>query len=207
MHRKKLKELIDKGLSNNPLMLHGTGLASLLKLSETGVLLINRLPEKATENYLYFAPVQEKFAKTKFYDELEDCTQNWALRTAKAYAHIHAQEEYVTKELMSAGINPAYANNLMLEFVYGFNFAIPEQERWKALNLGKSWWSKTHSTAHNIKGGVIIEADKSILELKLSIDPDGDGLRVFCPNGLDMKYIQGIKLLSSAEERIFGNII
>jgi hypothetical protein len=187
-------------------MLHGTGLASLLQLNETGVLPVGRLPEKATENYLYFAPVREKFVKTKFYNDLKGCTYNWALRTAKGYAQIHAQDEYITKELISAGISSKYADYLMFEFIYGFyNSTVPKQEWQKALKLGKSWWSRVHRTADKINGGVIIEANESILELKLSIDPNGDGLRVFCPNGLDIKYIQGIKLLGSEEERIFNN--
>ena len=206
MHRKKIQNLISRRISNNPLMLHGTGLASLLQLNETGVLPVGRLPEKATENYLYFAPVREKFVKTKFYNDLKGCTYNWALRTAKGYAQIHAQDEYISKELISAGISPEYADLLTFEFVYGFyNSTVPKQEWQKALKLGKSWWSRVHRTADKINGGVIIEANESILELKLSIDPNGDGLRVFCPNGLDIKYIQGIKLLGSEEERIFNN--
>jgi hypothetical protein len=207
MRRKKIKELINKGISDKPLMLHGTGLASLLKLNETGILPVGRLPENKTQDYIYFAPLQERFVRTKFYNELKGCTHNWALRTAKEYSQIHAHDEYISKQLKSAGINPKYVDSLMFNFAYGFNFAVPIKERLKALKLGKSWWSKTYSVANNIKSGIIIEANESILELKLSIDPDGDGLRVFCPDGLDIKYIQGIKLLGLEEERIFGNII
>jgi hypothetical protein len=207
MHRKKIQKLISGRISNNPLMLHGTGLASLLKLTETGILPVGNFPEKSTKNYLYFAPVRERFVKTKFYDELKGCTYNWAFRIAKAYAKIHAQDEYIAKELISAGISPEYANHLMYEFVYGFNLTVPKQEKQRALKLGDSWWSKVNCTAEKINGGVIIEAHESILELKLSIDPDGEGLRVFCPNGLDIKYIQGIKLLGYEEERIFNGKI
>ncbi len=206
MHRKKLKELINKGISDKPLMLHGTGLASLLKLNETGILPTGRLPEKATKNYLHFAPVQKKFAETKFYNELRGCAHNWALCTAREYARMHAQDEYITKELISAGINPKYADQLTFEFVYGINSMVPKQERQRALKLGDHWWSKTYSIANKINNGIIIEANESILELKLSIDPDGDGLRVFCPNGLYIKYIQGIKLLEPEGKRIFNGI-
>jgi hypothetical protein len=207
MQKERIQKLIDKGISSNPLMLHGTGLASLLKLNETGILPTGRLPEKATKNYLYFAPVREKFAETKFYDQLEGCTHNWALCTAREYARMHAQDEYITKELISAGINPKYADQLTLKFVYGSNYAVPKREKQRALKLGNSWWSKVNCTAAKINGGVIIEASESLLELELSMDPDGDGLRVFCPNGLDIAYIQGIKLLGLEEERIFNNTI
>jgi hypothetical protein len=41
--------------------------------------------------------------------------------------------------------------------------------------------------------GVIIEADKSIMELPYTVDFGRESLAFYCPEGLDSKYVKGIE--------------
>jgi len=205
LSKRKITGLIKKGISRAPLMLHGTSIESLLKLFDDEHLPTGR-PFGATRNYLYFSITKYSgFKGTRFDGIIPIYTKQRALHHAGIYAKNSAMTQYIMNALVSAGISSSHVYKVYLNFEEGFELSVRKEELEKAEELGE-WWGKTRAEARKRKG-VILEMSKSILELKLLQDPDKDGLRIFCPNGLNIKYFSGIKLRGKEEKRIFENYL
>jgi hypothetical protein len=204
LSKKKISELVNHGISRTPLALHGTSIEGLLKLFDAETLPTGR-PFGATRNYLYFSITKYGFNGTRFDGAAPIYTKWQALHHAGIYATNSAKTQYIVNALVSAGISSSHIYKVYLNFEEGFECRAPKEELEKAEKLG-DWWGKTRSEARK-RHGVILEASESILELKLLKDPDKDGLRIFCPNGLDVKYFSGIKLRGKEEKKIFENYL
>ncbi|MCX6775187.1 MAG: hypothetical protein NTY99_03830 [DPANN group archaeon] len=204
LSKKKIAELVNHGISRKPLALHGTSIEGLLKLFDDETLPTGR-HFGATRNYLYFSITNYGFRGTKFDGAAPMYTKRQALYHAGIYATNSAKTQYIMNALVSAGISSSHVYKVYLNFEEGFEFRAPKEELEKAEKLG-DWWGKTRSEARK-RYGVILEASESILELKLLKDPDKDGLRIFCPNGLDVKYFSGVKLLGKQEKQILEDYL
>ncbi len=196
--KERIAKLLDNGLSKKPLMLHGTSLESLLVLFNTGTLPPGRA-RPGTKNFLYFANVEKNLASK--YSYMKGFSNSDALMTAEGYANTIAEQFYINSELISAGIDQEWVEKIRRNFLDGYRFRVPKEEKEKAKSFGDAWWDKVCAEAQKCKG-VILEADECILERKLSPDPDDDGIRVFCPEGLHAKYFKGVRLLGSKEKEI-----
>lgn len=198
LSKNRISKLLENGISKKPLMLHGTSVETVIELFENGVLPTGTYLAE-TPDHLYFVPVQDRLKGTKFYDEFEGFTVPFAKKSAKGYAKVNAERWYVFNEIKKAVSNPEYAEVITFDWIYGFYpVIIPEEEKQKALRLG---FEKIISEAEKRKG-VILEMNDDILELVIELDPEDEGLKLDCPNGLDAKYVKGIELLGNEERDI-----
>jgi hypothetical protein len=75
------------------------------------------------------------------------------------------------------------------------------------LNLTLEQISAIDSNARRRKG-IIIEPKESILEIPFHLSDDDDGaIFIECPEGLDIKYINGIELLGPVEKRLMKRFL
>lgn len=192
--KERIAQLLKNGISKKLLMLHGTSVESVIELFENGILPSGTDLAESTYT-LYFVPVQEKLKGTIFYDEFDGFTVSFAKTSVKAYAKINAERWYVYNRIRKVVSNPLYAGKIAHEWLYGLRDDIPEEERQKALRLD---WKEIMSKAEKRKGA-ILEINDDILKLDLELDPEDEGLKMHCPNGLDVKYIKGIELLGSED--------
>jgi hypothetical protein len=206
-----VKRLIGRGISDDPLMLHGTSVESIFELANTGRLPTGVLEVSDEETYdylkgrLFFAPISSNF-KGERYRELSVVSREHCFRDAMFYARLKGAVNHLASEL---NCQTAETYTLLVHMHTG-------SIDWKDLQRGlkkdgieaslkriKSIYSKSEK-----RRGVIIEPDASILELPNEVAADDDeAIAVECPSGLDMKYVSGIEPLGPDERSMINKFI
>jgi len=197
-----LEMWLNHGISENPLMLHGTGIETILELVKTG-----RLPSGANEckGRLYFAPAYDAFTNRKGFKGLTSSRKN-PLEEASGYAKIAAEEFYLANLLncQTAGEYEVIA----IAYVHGYCSLLGWRRELKKIGIEMSLEEVT-KLAHNAseRRGVIIEPKESILQMNCFVPADDNfAIAVECPDGLDKKHIKGIKPLGQIEDTLIRRL-
>jgi len=220
----ELRQWVDNGVSEDAIMLHGSGIEALFELIYTSKLptgIDNASRRDPTVDRVYFTPIFSNLLGTDLYshinsdfyqDAIDEFTLEFALRSSEISAEISAKPFHlssmfgsISSEIYSEFLEFTEANytdeeisqidfkdliDLLLNF--GINTNINQL-------LGYNHQSQQRK-------GIIIEPNKQILELPY-IMPFKDSLGIFCPDGLDKKYIKGVKLLGQIEEQAAQNYL
>lgn len=109
----KMNRLLKNGVSNEPLMLHGTGVESAIELFENGALLSGKVCFEDTKDHLFFVPVQERLKGTKPYKNFDGFTPSFAKGSAKMFAEVSAQDWYIIREIEKVVPDTKIAQNIM----------------------------------------------------------------------------------------------
>jgi len=207
-----LKRWLNKGISEDPLMLHGTGIESVFELTINGRLptgVIGICEDSSLYEYtgdrLFFAPVTSRF-KGKKYETLAKMDKSKCIDDAKFYAECDAFIDFLASKL---NCKTAETYTLLGYLDVG---SIGWRELKKGLkrngiNVSKREMTSFYKQARKRKG-VIIEPNESILELshEVALD-DSCAIAVECPNGLDKKYIKGMELQGEVEKRLMKRFL
>jgi len=207
-----LKRWLNKGISENPLMLHGTGIESVLELANTG-----RLPTgvmgfcedspvyEYTEGRLFFVPVTSRF-KGKKYETLAKMDKNKCIDDAKFYAECDAFIDFFASEL-NCKTAETYTLLGYLEVGSIGWMELKKGLKRNGINVSKRKMTSLYKQAKKRKG-VIIEPNESILELPHEVGlGDGAAIAVKCPDGLDKKYVKGMELQGEIEKRLMQRFL
>jgi len=201
MPKEQIRRLIGP-ISEGAALLHGTCVEAALKLFETGYLPSGRRCFKELRGYIYFAPVNSEMPPG-LRKEFQNFDRARALESAADYAGNHGEERYITEQAVAAGIPEAHAEKVMLEWIYGGNYNIPKRERELVNNLD---YESIIRQASNRKG-VVIEADRSILDIGVELDDEDDAVKLHCPRGLPAKYVKRIEPQGPEEVQIINNYL
>jgi hypothetical protein len=204
-----LRRLINKEVSQDPFLLHGTSVETIFELGITG-----RIPPGKTyyledenrylhDSGLYFSPVTSKFENMGY---IESIDREGCIDRAKRYARSCGFNHYLAHRLncqipetLSTIFNWKLRNN-------DWNILKVELEK-QGIELSTRQMIGLHSHAIRRKG-VIVEPNKSILELHHDIPGfDDESMFVTCEDGLDMGYIERIVPLGSIEERLISKFL
>jgi len=206
-----LRRWLSNGISENPLMLHGTSIESVFELTNTGKLpsgtinISESSVYEADEGRLFFAPVFSRFEGEK-YKGLFEMDRKKCAEEAKTYAGYSAFTNFLASVL---GCKTAETYTL-LEYLGFGSVGWRELEkglRKDGIKVSLSRMKSLYRLARKRKG-VIIEPAESILELPHEVDEeDGCAIAVECPQGLDKKYISGIELLGPIEKRLMKRFL
>jgi len=204
LSKDKIISLLNHSVSEKTaVMLHGTSIETAFKFFDTGILPTG-MPVKGTRNFLYFAPIGTKLQGTKFYERFKNYTFEYALKEAKFYARFYAEELYIMNTLIAESVEPKYAFKIYLIWQDGYNLRIPKNLEQKVDSLD---WDKIRAEARK-RFGAVIEIGDSILDLKLGLQPDSArDLRAWCPNGLSVSYINGIKLVGKKDKELLEDYL
>ena len=201
-----VEDILQNGISENPLMLRGVAVENIIYMFENGV-----MPPSTTEdeskNHLYFWPIRKNFKRfERIYREFERCGVKFAIEESKSYAKLSAADEYMMKVLIDElHMPPEHARKLYNHFDAGFRYDGPKKYEKQALKLD---WNNIYKSAKKRKG-VLLEPKRKILDDFIPKLPDGldDGIRIYCPKGLDIKYVHGVKPLGKIEEVILNSYL
>ena len=213
---KKFEEWLDNGISDDPIMLHGTSVDAILKLIKNGKLLLGDLGDleglKDFKDRICFTPVYKwgdlpefnkwgnlpEFEGAPKLDEalkksinyarsatIRHCIMNQFGVSRRLYEEKHTD---LTHELLYLDDTKALSDADLKEFCKNFEIKKPLLEVRRVLD------------EYLKRKGVIVEPKMEIL--KLPYEMYGDSLSVYCPSGLDSKYIKGISPLSDIDRRI-----
>jgi hypothetical protein len=206
-----LRTWLSNGISENPLMLHGTGIESVFELANSGKLptgVINIDEEsvyEADEGRLFFAPVSSRFKGEK-YKELFEIGKSKCIRDARSYASYAAFTNFLASEL---GCKTAETYTLLGYLECG-SIGWKELERGlrkDGIRVSIERMKSLYAQARKRKG-VIVEPTEAILELPNEVDEDDVcAIAVECPEGLDKKYIHGIELLGRVEKGLMRRFL
>jgi hypothetical protein len=211
-----IERLLDRGISQDPFMLHGSSIESILELAKTGKLPSGRTYYLEDEDRyvkelgLYFTPVTSKFKNEVFSEEVD---KNECVRSSKSYARGIAFTNYLASRLncQTPEAFSVIAHDWKLDWKKNKNWKeVNEKLRKHGIDMSIRQMIGFHS--HAIKRrGVIIEPNESIKELKPYYAPGAffieQEMFVECPDGLDMKYISGIEMLGPVEERLMKRFL
>jgi len=207
----ELRKWLDKGISEDPLMLHGTSIEAVFELTINGKLPagVISIDESSVyehdEGRLFFAPVSSKFKGEK-YKRLFKMNKDECIRDARCYAEQAAFTNFLASEL---GCKTAETYTLLGYLECG-SIGWEELKRGlkkDGIEISLKQMKSLYNKARKRKG-VIIEPTESILELPHGVDED-DNCAIFveCPEGLDKKYIHGIELLGTVENRLMDKFL
>jgi len=213
LHCEDVRKLTDSGISQGLLMLHGSNIEAVIELAKTGKLPSGRTYFIEEENKyikdpgLHFTPVTSKFSE--YFSENID--REGCIRSSESYARGSAFINYLAHRL---GCQTPEAFSVI---AFDWSTEWKKNKNWRSVNeklrknnIDISLMQMRAFYSHAIKRkGVVIEPNESILELRHY--PSGvlfeDAMFVECPDGLDIRYISGIKLLGSVEERIMRRFL
>jgi hypothetical protein len=207
---KKFEEWLDSGISDDPIMLHGTSADAILKLIKNGKLYPGNVGDM--KDRIFFTPVF-KWGDLSEFDKWGNLPEfdlapklNDALRHASDYArfatirHCIMNQFGVSRRLYEnkpnntehalIDLNDAkvLSDTELKEFCKNYGIKKPLLEVKRILDK------------YLKRKGVIVEPKMEILQLPYEFE-DCDSLSVYCPNGLDSKYIKGISPLSDIDRR------
>lgn len=210
-----IERLLGRGVSKDPFMLHGSSIESIFELAKTGKLPSGRTYYLEDENRyvkepgLYFTPVTSKFKDEVFSEEVD---KDECIRSSKSYARGTAFTNYLTSRLncQTPKAFSVIAFDWRLDWKKNNQRELNEKLRKHGIDASIRQMIGFHS--HAIKRrGVIVEPNESIKELKPYYAPGAffieQEMFVECPDGLDMKYISGIEMLGSVEERLMRRFL
>jgi hypothetical protein len=206
-----LKKWLKNGVSEDPLMLHGTSIETIFELADT-----SRLPSgiaevhegrvlEDTRGHLYFTPVTSKF-KGRKYDELGWIDKDRCIEKTKDYAERVGRTGYLASKF-KCQTEEFYTilNSWSCEFLSWKEIQTELRKRGFELSLRQI--GAIDSNARKRKG-VIVEPKKSILELPHKVaEDDYSAISAECPNGLDKRYVKGIELLGPTEVKLIQRFL
>jgi len=214
----ELRQWVENGVSENAIMLHGSGIEALFELIYTGKLPvgIDQITSKRdpTIDRVYFTPIFTELEGTGLYSEIrsnfhphsiDELTHEFAIRMSRYSAEEKAKTFYLCSKF--GILNPEIYVQTIDICEGDFN----DDEFNKAtfddfINLLSSFGISTnvnqlrdYNKESQQRSGIFIEPTKEILELPYIV-PFSDSVGIFCPGGLDKRYIKGVKLLGQVEE-------
>lgn len=217
---KRLKELFERGLKDRGRTIgyHGTSIESMQYLIRTGHLPgavgenITASPEdswRLQKGDLYFYPL-----KSKFPDYNPDVSKHFpdeahVIDRVARYASDVARAHYFLTKLGLGFDNPEY--NLGARNVMATGMLHTEIREFKeeliSIGISSTDIDQAVQEAKQRKG-VVIALSATLLKKYQPRDGDRDegDLRFTFPNGLDYKYLSGLKPLGEEESRFFQNL-
>ena len=215
---KKFEEWLDNGISDDPIMLHGTSVDAILKLIKNGKLLLGDLGDleglKDFKDRICFTPVYKwgdlpEFDKWGNLPEFDLAPKlNKALQDSSNYARNATIRHCIMNQF---GVSRELYEKKNLDLIYGELYDLNDtkalgdadlKEFCKNFEIKKPLLEVRRVLDEYLKRkGVIVEPKMEILQLPYEMH-GGDYITVYCPNGLDSKYIKGILPLSDIDRRI-----
>lgn len=223
----ELRQWVENGISEDAIMLHGTGIEALFELMHAG-----KLPPGIKDPYdtrisdptgdrLYFTPIFTRLQGTDLHSEIsanfnsrqiDELTYKFAMRMSGYGATRSARAFYLCS--MFGTVNPdiylecanIVDSDLTEEDINetNFNDFIHQLSTFGIVtNVNQL---RDYYKASQQRAGIIIEPTKEILRLPCIV-PHYDSVGIFCPQGLDKKYIRGVKLLGQVEEQAIQNYL
>jgi hypothetical protein len=190
-----LRSWLDRGLSEKPLMLHGTSIESVLETAKTGVMPTGMLWDGDCKN-------SETVGRLHF--SKSSIGLKAAIRESEYYAKKSGFSNYI---YASIGAATPYLQGFMQYWESKEETCMKSRQLYKKLreDTGSDIsWGRFIALEKNARKrrGVIIEPNPSILELPHYPVSEYSDVVIKCPFGLDKKYIIGVKLLGEVEKSL-----
>lgn len=199
-----------RGISHNPLMLHGTSVEAILTLTEGGRLLPGKGELDCSdylEGRLYFSPVKSNLVGSNLYTILSDGA---TLRDALKSSSFHAKQNAVKHYLMDKFTESEPLSDVRWEWAE-FLSSFPAEELseidlerfCRDFEIEKPVLEIRPMLEECVKrSGIIVEPDETILKLPHGKIDGGNDVWVECPEGLESEFIKGLLPLSDVDRKL-----
>lgn len=195
--REEVKRLLSRGISERPLLLHGTSIEAITIMLNMGFLPPCRSKDiPLVDGQLYFTPVSENLRLNGYDISLEEeQTKEEALDASKMYALLYARDHFLENQLGKLPDSfydiPPWRKDDYFDFFIGLKMKELKAKRLSSLIVERF--------------GVILEPNERIFNYPYYQGDDPATIRVLCPNGLPLNYLAGIKPMGEIEKRYLIN--
>ena len=191
----RIRQCIDRGISDKPMLLHGTSPQAIEIMAATG-----RLPLGECKAF-YFTPISHRFERSEYSVPLRNWryTKRSAISQARFYARICALERSLEEQF---GYLPHWFGGIPHSQKQVYYWFVEEEQTTMYRKLLMEKIRKAFQYR-----GVIIEPSERIFSLIYGPGDDSNTVAFSALRGLPIDYIQGMQPISEKDQQRLDQLI